>query len=89
MKAREVSAWRSSGLTADQFALGKPFTGNCLRQWAHHLRKASGVAAESSRSTIVRSLVPVEIRAAEVSVRPRPILVEVGSARLSILPGFD
>ena len=82
--ARRVREWRESGLSSPAFCAGRGYTPGALRHWAHRLAHAEGL----------EPAVPARIRVARV-VRERsaasgsPIVVEVGSARISVPAGVD
>ena len=74
-----VAQWRSSGLSAFAFAKRHGFAQANLSRWAARLKRPS--AREPLRAlTFVRL---------ETAPRGAALLVEVGSARVRVEPGFD
>jgi hypothetical protein len=66
--AKRVSAWRSSGQTADAFASGRGFAGGTLRWWASRLARRPPALVR-----VVAAPSPsVELEVGGVSVRVRP-----------------
>jgi hypothetical protein len=72
--AKRVSAWRSSGQTADAFASGRGFAGGTLRWWASRLarRPPALVRVVAAPSPSTPSAPSVELEVGGVSVRVRP-----------------
>ena len=79
-----VSAWRESGLSADEFAKDKDFRAQTLRWWATEFVRRSRPPKP-----------PPKPKLAMVRVVPRndgreeTLAVHVGSARIAVRPGFD
>lgn len=74
-----VGAWRASGLTADAFASDQPFSAGTLRWWSSRLGQAP--------SPTFLELVPRPATSAPEP--PRDLVIEVGTARVRVAPGFD
>ena len=77
--AERVRAWRESGRTAREFALGKSYSDKLLQWWASELarrerRKPAGVKL----ARVVRLPAPCA-----------PLTVSIGAARIEIRSGFD
>jgi hypothetical protein len=72
--AKRVSAWRSSGQTADAFASGRGFAGGTLRWWASRLARRP--------PALVRVVAAPSPSAASVEL-------EVGGISVRVRPGFD
>jgi len=72
--AKRVSAWRSSGQTADAFASGRGFAGGTLRWWASRLARRP--------PALVRVVAAPSLSAPSVEL-------EVGGICVRVRPGFD
>lgn len=75
---QRVRAWREEGVTAEEFASGKPFAASTLRYWSSRLNRKVGP----------RWLRVVPRGAAGTTV-DAGLIVEVGGARVRIARGFD
>jgi transposase len=86
--AKRVLEWKASGLSSPAYCKGKPFTAGGLRFWAHRLAHMAGRASSVVRLARLRR---VRARGSEVFEEPRlePLIVEIGSARVVVRPGFD
>jgi hypothetical protein len=73
--AERVRAWRSSGLSASEFAAGQGYEPSSLRWWASRLRREGPLR-----------IVPVVARPSETA---GSVVVEVGVARVRVTRGFD
>ncbi len=73
-----VAAWRSSGQTVSAFCADKPFAASTLRWWSSRLRRSPA-----------QSFLELRPREAVVAVPHAGIVVEIGAARVRVLPGFD
>lgn len=72
-------AWQRSGQTAEAFCADKPYAASTLRWWSSRLRHAPGPA-----------FIELRPRAEVVPTAPvAEIVVEVGTARVRVSPGFD
>jgi hypothetical protein len=76
--AERVGAWRSSGLSASEFAAGQGYEASSLRWWASRLRREGPLR-----------LVPVVARPSSSSEMAVGVVVEVGGARTRVSDGFD
>ena len=81
--AERVSAWRASGLTADEFAEGRGFAGASLRWWSSRLRQTARPEAGIRLTRVTR------VARVEGPVSSPPILIEVGAARIAVPRGVD
>jgi transposase len=79
--AARVSAWRSSGQSAPEFCRNREFSPGGLRYWASRLGRGE-VVDEVRMARVVRA-----VPALEPVIRP--IVVEVGGARVAVQRGFD
>jgi hypothetical protein len=79
-----VRAWRESGQSASDFALGKDFKASTLRHWSTRLRR-------SSKARFVPLVRAPEPAPAVTSIEPActELVVEVGAVRVRVTPGFD
>jgi hypothetical protein len=99
-----VREWRSSGLSAEDFATNKGFEASTLRWAASRLRSMTTSEAETASSSEPRRVVGGSRRRTRSStVAPRflpvrrratkttaaELLVEVGNARIRVARGFD
>ena len=88
-----IRLWKSSGQTAEAFAVGQPFKASTLKWRAAGLRRA----AEGGERYGKRQAVNGSIRLARVVSRARDsaptkgggVVVEVSGARISLSRGFD
>lgn len=82
--SERVQEWRASGKTAEEFAEFRGFKGSTLRFWASTLRRGETgkVRVHKPRVRLVR--VVARPTTAETSLE-----VAVGSARVTVRPGFD
>lgn len=97
--AERISAWRASGLTAKQFAEGKPYSAQQIWNWSWRLGKAQSRQrkrqAISSTRGKTSGAASAGIRLARVvAVRPAEqatsgLVVEVRGIRISVPAGFD
>ena len=90
--AKRVSDWRSSGLTSTAYCEGKPFTAGGLRHWAHRLGRGRQEGASVRVARVVRVS---ELKSPSQDERRSPavavpdVIVEIGTARVAVRPGFD
>ena len=77
---REVQGWRSSGLTAGQYAARRGYSVASLMRWAKAAPAEVGATGAAPR--FVQLLVAT-------SPRSSVLVVEVGGARIRVEPGFD
>jgi hypothetical protein len=87
--AARVAEWKASGLSSPAFCAGKDFTAGGLRHWAYRL--AHG---EPRRAPRVRLARVVRTRAGAKGRPPggdrsAEVVLELGSARILVRPGFD
>jgi hypothetical protein len=94
MWVERIEEWTRSGLSATEFAEGKPFTSGTLTWAASRLR--NGVGGKSKqRDSRPRAPRKRKIQMAEVIRRPSRVAVaeklvlEIGGARVSVQRGFD
>ncbi len=75
-----VDAWRSSGLTAAQFAAQNGFSASALTGWSSKLRHrpAPRPSAPAFVAVVRKDAAPV-----------RELVVEVAGARVRVTQGFD
>lgn len=76
--ASRVAAWRKSGQSAPEFAVGKGFAPSTLRYWASRLK---GQGRESSAVVFAR----VE----RVEAATRPAVIVVGPAAIEVFSDTD
>jgi hypothetical protein len=94
MWVERIEDWTRSGLSATEFAEGKPFTSGTLTWAASRLRNGSG-GKRKQRDSGARETRKRKIKMAEVIRRPSRIAVaerlvlEIGGARVSVERGFD
>lgn len=79
MWRERVDGWRRSGDSAAEFAAKGGFAPSSLRYWASRFRR------RGSKPTRFVQLVTAS---GVASVKP-PLLIEVGSVRIHVAPGFD
>ena len=93
-----VSAWETSGLTADVFASEHGVAGSTLRWWKTELARRSRNEARRSppgrpsRTTASRVALARVVRPGEVSAPASGrggVAVLAGGARIVVEPGFD
>ncbi len=77
---REVQGWRSSGLTAAQYAARRGYSVASLMRWAKAARADVGTTETAPR------FVRLEVA---TSPRSSALVLEVGAARIRVEPGFD
>jgi|GEM_PF-2014079 len=75
-RLREVELWHASGESALHFSSSRDYSDSSLARWAAGVRRA-----EANEPRFVR----LEVASEESSA----LVVEVGSARLLVGPGFD
>jgi hypothetical protein len=85
--SKRVAAWRASGQSADEYALGRGFAGATLRWWSSRLGREATRAVHEERPT-------TEVRMARVVRAAAPpatmgIVVELGGARVLVPAGAD
>jgi hypothetical protein len=73
-----VRAWREEGVTAEEFASGKPFAASTLRYWSSRLNR-----------TVRPRWLRVVPRGAAAATADAGLLVEVAGARIRVARGFD
>lgn len=78
---REVEGWRSSGVSASEYAARRDYSVASLRRWA----KVAGRGVGSLEVTVPR-FVRLEVAP---SPRSSTLVVEVGGARIQVERGFD
>lgn len=90
MWAKRVAEWKASGLTSESYCEGKPFTAGGLRHWSHRLREREQPApvrmARVVRISELKS--PGPAGRTPSGVAP-DLVVEIGTARIAVRPGFD
>jgi len=77
-RLREVELWHASGESALHFSGSRDYSDSSLERWAAGVRREE---AEANEPRFVR----LEVASEESSA----LVVEVGSARLLVGPGFD
>jgi transposase len=86
--AKRVAEWKASGLSSPAFCEGKDFTPGGLRHMAHRL----GVGRRPRpRGVRIAKVVRVDV-ARPPAPSPVPgsaIVVEIGAARVMVMPGVD
>lgn len=89
-----VAAWRASGQSARAFAEGREFTVHMLRYWARQVGARTPTAAATTAlvarpavrmARVLRTAADVEPAASD----QRPVMIEVGRARVAVVAGFD
>lgn len=73
-----VAAWRKSGESADKYSEGRDFAAGTLRWWSSRLGR--------KEATQFVRLLP---RSPAVPTTSSDLVVEVGRARIRVVPGFD
>lgn len=81
-----VSAWRASGLSADEFAKDKDFSAHLLRWWATEFVRRSRPRPPKPKPKPTVAMARVVQRN---DARAETLAVHVGVARIAIGPGFD
>ena len=76
--AERVRGWREAGVSAEAYARGKGFSGSALRMWNRRLSPRTGLVGPR--------IVPLVLRG---SAATGEVIVEVGSVRVRVTPGFD
>jgi hypothetical protein len=87
--AERIREWQASGLSAEDFTMGKDYEGSSLRWAASQLgaEKTSRPAAEANSGAKAPRFVPVRMRSAGPAVGE--VVVEVGGARIRVTRGMD
>lgn len=85
--AARVSEWRQGGKPAEEFAEGRGFEPSTLRYWASRLKRGTGVAAETPAVRMARVVRRSE--SMDSATACAGIVVEIGTARVTIRRGFD
>ena len=87
--AERVRAWKASGLSADEFAAGKEFTGRMLRWWAgEFLRRTKAKAKAGAPIAMARVVAPGEV-IADAPASSASLAVVVGRYHVAVSRGFD
>jgi hypothetical protein len=91
---QRVEGWWASGLTSEEYCEGKPFTAGGLRHYASRLREerlAGKKATAVQLAKVVRSQTTAapSREIAPVTDTTTALVVEYGTARVAIRPGFD
>lgn len=94
-----VAAWRTSGLTAKEFATGQPFSAQQIWNWSYRLRRARpappAVVTDPAAIThavkkCVRLARVVRVAASAPPASPAMgLVVEWHGARIAVPPAFD
>jgi transposase len=88
--SERVRDWKASGASAEDFALGKEFTGRMLRWWAgEFVRRARAKTKSSSPIAMARVVSPGEILAEPEMAASSALAIIVGRYRVSVSRGFD
>jgi hypothetical protein len=95
--AQRIAEWRGSGQTSLKYCEGRGFTAGALRHWAHRLGESQARKAEQVKVRMARVVTATESGARSTKVSGRDpgerveaaLIVEVGTARISVQPGFD
>ena len=82
-----VREWRESGQTAADFARSRGFSMASLRTWSSRLGPSLASEPASEPAPGFVRLVPREAPTAPIEAST--VVVEVGSARIRVTPGFD
>ena len=86
--AERVREWRESGMTAEQFASGKGFSGKTLQWWSGELARRSRETTRSkTKVAMARVVRPGELIAERIE--DTPIAIVVGDLRVAVGRGFD
>ena len=80
-----VDAWRSSGLSAQEFCKQRGYSATTLYWWSSQLKRAGARAEHGQRMPLARVVRPTEKR----STKPAPIIVQVGHARVEVTADVD
>jgi hypothetical protein len=87
--AERVRIWKASGISAEQFAQGKDFTGRTLRWWAGEFaRRTRSKAKASAPIAMARVVAPGEV-IAEEKASAAPLAIVVGRYQIAVGRGFD
>lgn len=87
---KRVAEWRSSGLTAAQYAEGRGFAPVTLSWWAWKLRSTAEVTGRTVPTAAAPAFMRVVVREAPPPSPPEtPLIVEIGWARVLVSRGFD
>jgi hypothetical protein len=92
--AERVQAWRTSGESAEEFALGQGYSPGTLKWWSHRIRPALPEKTKAPRFLRVVPRAQVEPQPEPAPARVREVasgelVVEVGHARVRVGCGFD
>ena len=91
--AKRVERWRTSGLTADEFAAEVGVKANTLRHWSWLLgRENRAPSATATKRSSPRAVPFVEVVAAPSSCIPAPDALEIvvrDSLRIRVSAAFD
>ncbi|MGK2855751.1 MAG: IS66 family insertion sequence element accessory protein TnpA [Thermoanaerobaculia bacterium] len=86
--AERVRAWKASGLSSEEFADGKEFTGRMLRWWAgEFLRRTRAEAKAGAPIAMARVVAPGEMVTQTAS--SSPLAIVVGRYQVAVGRGFD
>ena len=81
-----VSAWRTSGLSAVEYARREGVSVHSLRHWAGRLKEADGGAVARNGRVRIARLVRED---GSSSSAEGELVVEIGGARIAVRSGFD
>lgn len=84
---RTVSRWKSSGLTAAEFAAREDVSERTLRWWSSTLRR--GTRAERGSGERTATIAPIEIEVPRAASRARHVEILVDGAVLRAEVGTD
>ena len=83
---RTVSRWKSSGLTAGEFAAREGVSERTLRWWSSALRRGTRAERGSTESAV---LAPIEIEVPRATAGMRHVEIAIDSALLRVEVGAD
>ncbi len=86
--AARVEAFRASGKSASEFCRGREYTAKNLHWWVSHFRR-HGMPAEAPERPKQVVLARVVRAQGTATLRPPPIVVAIGEARVEIPAGVD
>lgn len=87
--AERIAAWRSSGLSAEKFCVGREFTVHSLRNWRRRQLEAERVRAKSSIKLARVEVVAVSPAVTTVAPSSSGVAIEMGPLRVTVEREFD
>jgi hypothetical protein len=87
--AERIAAWRSSGLSAEKFCVGREFTVHSLRNWRRRQLEADRLRGPGSVKLARVEVVAKPTEVAAVAPLWSGLAVEVGAVRVTVAREFD